>query len=186
MIKLLLVIGVSAAMFYVSAKYLLTVDREFSAQLSDKYESQEMRHVYTKFVLANTTPAGTTKYLLHSPKTVVLLSEKKTHLDLPNMVFYRDEQKPVAITADEAVIDHALNVTTLSKNVEVKMPTQGKESAVLKTEKLFFDSVSEFAYTDQYAKIVQGKSLMEGVGLEYSLEKQNIKFLDKVRGTYEK
>lgn len=185
MIKFSVVITICVTLLYVTTIYLLNVDREFTSQLSVEYESQEMRHIYTEFSLINTTLEGKTKYLLNSPNTVVLLSDKKTHLDFPNMLLYRADKKPVAITADMAVIDHALNLTTLTHNVDVAIPTQG-EGAVLKTEKLFFNSISQVAYTDEYAKIVQGKNLMEGVGLEYSLDEEKLKFLNKVRGTYER
>lgn len=185
MIKFLFVVSISFALLYVTSVYLLNVDREFTSQLSLEYESQEMRHVYTEFALVNTTPEGDTKYILNSPNTVVLLSEEKTHLDFPNMLLYRDNKKPIAITADMGVIDHALSLTTLTYNVDVAIPTQD-ENAVLKTEKLFFNSISQVAYTDEYAKIVQGKSLMEGVGLEYRLDEEKIKFLNKVRGIYER
>jgi LPS export ABC transporter protein LptC len=185
MAKFLFIAFVSVAFVYVTTVYLLQVDREFTSQLSVEYESQEMRHVYTKFSLVNTTPEGETKYLLKSPNTVVLLSEEKTHLDFPNMLLYRDDKKPIAITADMGVVDHALNLTTLTHNVDVAIPTQD-DHAVLETEKLLFNSITQVAYTDEYAKIVQGRNLMEGVGLEYRLDEEKIKFLNKVRGIYER
>lgn len=185
MIKFLSVAAIIAVLLFLTANYLIDVEQEFTSQLSVEFESQEMRHVYTRFSLVNTTDSGKTKYLLKSPNTVVLLSENKTYLDFPDMLLYREDKQPIAITADNAVVDHLLDLTTLTDNVDVEIPTQD-QNAVLKTEKLFFNSNSQVAYTDEYARIVHGKSLMEGVGLEYRLGEEKIKFLDNVRGSYEK
>ena len=102
------------------------------------------------------------------------------------MLVYRDQQSPVKLTAESAIIDHQANITTLQKNVEVSIDENKNSPLSMKTDLLLIDNTNRVATTQSAASIYYGSSRMNGIGLEFDLDNKKIKFLDKVHGIYER
>lgn len=166
--------------------YLQGVNQDFTAQLHVVHEQREMKHEFSDFTMHTTDINGEPEFQVSSPNTIFYADELRTDLDFPNMVLYRAGEQPINITSEFATIDHVKNLTTLLKNVDVAIPNRGDQPLFLETEKLLFNNVQQVATTDEYATISHGQSSMQGVGLEYDFSSKAIKFLNQVRGIYEK
>ncbi len=108
-----------------------------------------------------------------------------TIMNQPNMVMHRNNEAPIIITANTADVLHNKNITVLQENVIVNMPDKSNNPVTLSTEELIVDNLTQTANTDKPARILHGKGKMHGTGLEFNPHNKNIKFLSKVRGTYE-
>ena len=184
--KLIILFTAAIGLIWLTVEYLHEVELDFAAQLSVAHEQREMKHEFAEFALQTTDENGELEFQIHSPSTVFYADEFKTDLDFPHMVLYRAGGQPINITAEFATIDHASDLTTLLRNVDVEIPNRGDQPLLLETEKLLFDNVQQVATTDEHATILHGKSSMQGVGLEYGFNSKEIKFLNQVRGVYEK
>ena len=185
MIKTLLIILSCVAIIAAAGRYLQVIESDYSSQLQNTPEQQHYSHQFKNFALTNTDALGNAQSTIYSPATQLLAAEQKTLMDSPKMTMYRDQQPPIVITANSAEVFHQLNITILSDNVHASMPDQNNRNIVMTTEQLTLDNVSQSARTDLPASIVHGKGHMHGVGLEFNPHTQQIKFLNKVRGTYE-
>jgi len=185
MIKTLLISLSFVAIIAAAGHYLQAIESEYSSQLQHSPEQQHYTHQFEDFSLTNTNNLGEAQSVIYSPATQFLVADQKTLMDSPKITMYRDQQAPIVMTANSAEVFHQQDVTILKNNVHVSMPDQNRKSIVMTTEELTLDNVSQSAKTDLPASIVHGKGTMHGVGLEFDPHTQQIKFLNKVRGTYE-
>jgi LPS export ABC transporter protein LptC len=185
MIKMLLIISSFVAIIAATGGYLLAIESDYSNQLQNAPEQQHFTHQFKNFELTNTNNLGEAQSVIRSPSTQLLPAEQKTLMDSPKMTMYREHEPPIIITANSAEVFHQQNITVLNNNVNVSMPDQRNNITLMKTEQLTLDNTSQSAKTDLPATIVHGKGNMRGTGLEFNPHTKQIKFLNKVRGTYE-
>ena len=185
MLKTVLIIALATSLTVLTAQHLRRVDTQFSQQLLQGSEQAETIHVFTKLSLTNTNESGTAKSLVNSPYTRYIVSQQETQLESPHMLVYRDQQSPVKLTAESAIIDHQANTTTLQKNVNVSIDEDKNKPLRMTTDLLLIDNIKRVATTQSAASIYYGSSRMNGTGLEFDLDQKKIKFLDKVHGIYE-
>ena len=185
MIKTLIISLSFAAIIAAAGSYLQAIESEYSSQLQSSPEQQHYTHEFKNFSLTNTNEHGKAQSVIYSPATQLLVAEQKTLMNSPEITLYREQQLPILMTANSAEVFHQENITVLNNNVRVSMPDQNRKSMVMTTEKLTLNNASQSAKTDLPASIVHGKGTMHGVGLEFDPHTQQIKFLNKVRGTYE-
>ncbi|MFK8027175.1 MAG: LPS export ABC transporter periplasmic protein LptC [Gammaproteobacteria bacterium] len=185
MIKTIIITLTFTALIAVTGRHLLTVEADYSSQLQHSPEQQLYTHQFKNFTLTHTNELGIAKSVIHSPSTRSLESDQKTLMDTPKVTMYREQQAPMIITANSAEIFHQKNITVLNENVNVSMPDKRKNNIIMTTEQLTLDNITQSASTDLPATIVHGKGKMTGTGLKFDPHTQQIKFLTKVRGTYE-
>ena len=186
MLKTALIIALAILLIIFASQHLRRVNTQFSKQLLQGSEQAETVHVFTQFSLTNTNESGAIKSLVTSPNTRYIVSLQETQLESPHMLVYRDQQSPVKLTAESAIIDHQANITTLQKNVEVSIDENKNSPLSMKTDLLLIDNTKRVATTQSAASIYYGSSRMNGIGLEFDLDNKKIKFLDKVHGIYER
>ncbi len=186
MIKTLLITLLFAAIIAATGGYLLAIESDYSSQLQNTPEQQYFTHKFKNFALTNTNNLGQAHSVIRSPSTHLLVAEQKTLMDSPKMAMYRDQEPPIIITANSAEVFHQQNITILNNNVNVSMPDQRNNNIVMRTEQLTLDNISQSAKTDLPATIIHAKGNMRGTGLEFNPHTKQIKFLNKVRGTYER
>lgn len=186
MIKLLLITLSLASIIALAASYLMTVESNYSNLLQNSPEQQHYTHKFKDFALTNTNKSGNAQSIVHSPSTELLVAEQKTLMDSPEITMYRDQQAPIVITANSAEVLHLQNMTILSDDVKISMPDQRSSGIVVTTEQLSLDNSTQSAKTTFPATIIHGKGNMHGTGLEFNPHTQQIKFLNDVRGIYER
>ncbi len=185
MIRTLLITLSCVAIMAVVGRYLLVIESDYSSQLQSTPEQQHYTHQFKNFSLITTNDLGDKQSVIYSPATQLLVAEQKTLMDSPKITLYRDQQAPIIMTANSAEVLHQENVTILSEDVRVSMPNQSNKNIIMTTQQLTLDNTSQSARTNLPASIVHGKGNMHGVGLEFNPHTQQIKFLNKVHGTYE-
>lgn len=166
-------------------QHLHGVEQDYTSQLQTDGTQQYFSHVYKNFLLINTNENGNVQSEMSSPLTNYTVSEQKTVMDKPNMIMHRDNEPPIVITANTADVLHDKNITVLQENVIVNMPDKSNNPVKLTTEELIVNNISQTATTDKPASISHGKGNMHGTGLEFNPHNKQIKFLSKVRGSYE-
>ncbi len=165
--------------------HLKKVEQDYTGQLQSDGTQQHFSHVYKNFTLSNTNEDGDVQSEISSPLTNYSVSDHMTIMNQPNMVMHRNNEAPIIITANTADVLHNKNITVLQENVIVNMPDKSNNPVTLSTEELIVDNLTQTANTDKPARILHGKGKMHGTGLEFNPHNKNIKFLSKVRGTYE-
>ena len=165
--------------------YLQQIESEYSKQIMTNSEQQYYSHKYTNFSLTNTDSSGKAETLIRSPQTNFSTAEQKTLMASPEMLLYRKNSSPISITAEYAEVIHTDNITSLNDNVVVSIANKNKRNVRMTTDQLFLDHTLQIGKTAHKATILHGKGIMHGVGLEFNPHTQQIKFLNKVRGTYE-
>jgi LPS export ABC transporter protein LptC len=185
MIKSVFILFGIAIAISLAGRYLFSVEKEYTSQLINEPEQLYYSHQFKGFSLTNTNIEGTAQSVIHSPSTRVMTQENKTFMDDPKLIMYREEEAPIVITANHAVVLHADNQTLLKRNVKVTMPNNSNNNIVMTTEQLTLNNHDQTAKTDLPATIIHGKGNMHGTGLEFNPNTKQIKFLNKVRGIYE-
>tara|TARA_R110002096_G_scaffold356666_1_gene549911 strand:- start:878 stop:1438 length:561 start_codon:yes stop_codon:yes gene_type:complete len=185
MIKTLLISLTFAATIAATGRYLLAIESDYSSQLQDPSEQQQYTHQFKHFTLTQTNNLGEAQSVIYSPSTHSLATDQKTLMDSPKVTMYRTQEPPMIITADSAEVFHLKNITLLNDNVNLSMPDKDHNNAVMMTEQLTLDNITQSAKTDLHATIIHSKGNMSGTGLEYNPHTKQIKFLNKVRGIYE-
>lgn len=185
MIKPILITLLVAATVTVTSRYLLSVESEYTSQLLNEPEQQHFAHEFKNFSLTNTNTDGHAQSYIYAPQTRFSMADQKTIMDSPEMIMNLHQESPITITANSAEILHEKHMTVLKNNVNVSISNQSNHDVRMTTEELTLDNVLQIAKTDLAASIYQGKGIMHGTGLEFNPNTKQIKFLNKVRGTYE-
>ena len=185
MLKTILIFTSTIAVVAFATLHLRNIEQQFSQRLIQSGEQAGTTHVFTQFSLHKTNESGAAKSLLTSPKTRYIVNQQETQLESPRMLLYRDQRSPVTLVAESAIIDHQTNTTTLNNNVQVSMDENSNKPVRMTTDLLLIDNNKRVASTPSAASIYHGNSRMNGVGLEFDLDKEKIKFLHKVHGIYE-
>lgn len=184
MLKTILIFLLATVLVALVTHHLRKLETHFSQQLLQGTEQPETTHVFTQFSLTSTDSGGTVESVIQSPHTRHVVNQYQTQLESPTMLIYRENQTPVKLTADSAVVDHQTNITTLINNVNVSM--EENKRLHMTTDILTVDNADRTAKTDAPASIFYGNSRMNGVGLEFEFDNKKVKFLNKVHGTYER
>jgi LPS export ABC transporter protein LptC len=185
MVKLLIIILFIASILVAVSRYLLGVEADYNRQLLHSAEPGDYTHHFKEFTLTSTNATGSPDSVIYSPNTRASVAEQKTVMDSPEITMYREQEKPIRITADSAEVFHRNNITVLNNNVHVSIPDRKDHPIVMTTEQLTFDNVSQTAKTELAATIVNDKGVMHGTGMEFNPVTQQIKFLNNVHGVYE-
>lgn len=109
-----------------------------------------------------------------------------TEITRPRLTLYRDDAPPWKITADTGHATANSSVITFEGNVIVWNidPANGGRSE-LTTSKLVVKPDRHYAETDKPVMILAPDSTTSAVGMRALLNKDKIKLLSRVRGTYE-
>lgn len=185
MIKLLIILSAIVLLVLLIRQHLLSVEMEYTNQLSNHSEQQSYAHQFDTFSLTNTDVNGEIQSIIHSPSTSMLTAEQVTLMDTPKFIMQREQASPIIITAKHAKIFHNDNLTSLKDDVKVVMSDKSKNNIIMTTEQLTINNITQHATTDSPATLVHAKGNMKGVGVEFNPNDQQIKFLSKVRGIYE-
>ncbi|MEM8844108.1 MAG: LPS export ABC transporter periplasmic protein LptC [Pseudomonadota bacterium] len=181
--KLILISFAAIALVALTTRYLLSIDAEFSALLSDDVEQHEFTHEFEKFTLTNTDANGQVESIIYSPRTYYDTTRQITTMEKPEIEMASDQDAPAKITADSAEVFHQDNITLLQDNVKVNV--ENEQNIRMSTDKLTLDHNQQIATTDLPATVLYKKGRMNSTGLEFKFDGTQIKFLDDVRGTYE-
>lgn len=185
MIKSVLIVLLLCIAILILSRYLLMVEKEYTAQLLNNPEQLHYAHQFKDFALTNTSKQGIVQSIIRSPSTHTLSAKRKSIMDKPEMIMYREKESPIIITANQAEVLHLDNKTLLSDNVKVTMSSNNNKNIIMTTQKLILNNTTQMATTDLPATIIHDRGNMHGTGVEFNPHTKQIKFLNNVRGVYE-
>ena len=181
--KLVLISFAAAIVMLLTARYLLKIDAEFTALLSDDEEHHEFAHEFENFTLINTDKNGNVESIIYSPQTYLDTIQQITTMEAPEIEMASDQSAPAKITADIGEVFHQSNITLLQDNVKVSIANE--QNIRMSTDELTLDHNQQLASTDLPATVLYSKGQMQSTGLEFQFDGTKIKFLNNVRGIYE-
>lgn len=109
-----------------------------------------------------------------------------TLVDTPNIIFYRDQEKPAwIITAQQGRSDNNGVLFTLTNDVLAQQNSETQGLVTIKTSELRVNTRDQFAETDKAVTMRAAPGNMSTLGMRADIKNDRIELLSKVKGTYE-
>lgn len=135
------------------------------------------------FTLRKFNPQGMLEYTLVGQKMLHYADDDSTDVTLPQLAYFGRPQT-MHLGAKRALVSKNGNEVVLIDDVRAVREASAQDpEVVMTTTELSVYPDQEFAATDKAVKIVQGKSVMNGVGMELDSKVQVYKLLSKAYGT---
>lgn len=128
---------------------------------------------------------GAPGYSLSAKKMVHYPDNETSHLEQPRIASFSPDAPPTRITAREAELSPNGNEAIFYGDVVV-LREAGEEQPELRvtTERLRIDQKSDTAHTDDPVVIVQGNSILKGVGMDADRKARTFILRSQARGSF--
>lgn len=128
---------------------------------------------------------GVPAYSLAAKKMVHYPDNELTHLVAPRITSFPPDAPPTRISADEAELSKNGNEAFFYGNVVLTREKSKTQAAVrATTERLRIDQKADTAHTDDPVMIVQGNSVLQGVGMDANNKERTFVLRSQARGTF--
>lgn len=160
---------------------------EPESDMVERNPSHKVDYYLRHFSVLSLTNTGTTKQKLRADHLQHFADDDSTELTVPNITMFSPNKPDLHITSDTGYISADGELVLLNGAVNIyREAAKDKAALVIDTQNLRIQLANDFAETDEYVKIVSGKSTVEGTGLKaHFREPINIKLLADVRGHHE-
>ena len=152
---------------------------------SDATKRHDPDLVISNFTSIRHGAGGVPTYSLRAQKMVHYPDNEMTYLEEPRIASFSPDAPPTRITAREAELSKNGNEAFFYGNVVVSREAS-KEQPELRvtTEHLWIDQKSDTAHTNDPVVIVQGASILKGVGLDANRKERTFILRSQARGTF--
>lgn len=120
---------------------------------------------------------GEVKWELDAKSAQVFELKKKSYCQNFTMRIFEKDGKTSVLTGDRAVIDMNTNFMEATGNVRLT----SSAGMLLITEKLNWDDQKKLAYGDGPVTVINGDSVLKGIGFESDIYMRNLKVIKQVR-----
>lgn len=142
--------------------------------------------IVTNVSLIRFNEVGQPKETLKTPRLYRMPNESFFYLEKPTISIQQENADIWYIQADQAQVPEQKGLVTFEKNVLVySMGGPKKAPSYLKTEKLFYDSKTQFAMTPLFVSFEQPGSIISGIGMKAWLLEKKVELLHDTKMTYE-
>ncbi|PCI20818.1 MAG: LPS export ABC transporter periplasmic protein LptC [Piscirickettsiaceae bacterium] len=156
-------------------------------EIVEKSLSHKIDYYLQHFTVLSMTESGIPKQKLRADYLQHFADDDSTELTSPNITMYSIDKPDLHINSETGYISADGELVLLNGKVKIRREsTKENPAMVIDTHNLRVLLTDDFAETDEFVKIVAGKSTIEGTGLRaHFREPINIKILADVRGHHE-
>lgn len=142
-----------------------------ASELPEEINTGKLRHdpdyFIENFSLRKLDPQGILHYSLVAKRMQHYPDDESTDVDQPRLVQTRPGRPTVTINAEQGKLNSDASEVRLYRNVRVERSAAGKQdSLIATTQELLALPDEERARTDQPVHIIQGKSKLDGTGMD--------------------
>jgi LPS export ABC transporter protein LptC len=123
------------------------------------------------------TEGGDVSWELQAKAAQIFEMKKKAYAQDFTMRIYEKGGETSVLTGDRAVIDTQTNFLEATGNVHLT----GSKGMVLITDKFNWDDQKKIAYGDGPVTVINGKTVLKGIGFESDVHMRNLQIKKKVR-----
>lgn len=128
---------------------------------------------------------GLPAYSLNAIKMVHYPDNEQTHLEEPRIASFSPDAPPTRITAREAELSKNGDEANFYGNVVVlREADQEQPELRVTTDRLRIDQKNDTAHTDDPVVIVQGNSVLKGVGMDANRKERTFILRSQARGSF--
>ncbi len=152
---------------------------------SDAAKRHDPDLIVENFTTVRYSAQGAPAYSLQARKMVHYPDNELTHLEAPRIASFSPDAPPTRITALQAELSKNGDEAFFYGNVVV-LREAGKEQPELRvtTERLRIDQKKDTAHTDDPVVIVQGNSVLKGVGMDADRKARTFVLRSQTRGSF--
>lgn len=168
----------------------LTFWLRYATRFSDQPNDGRLRHdpdyIVNDATVRKIGPTGRLEYTLFAAEIRHFPDDDTTTLDKPKLVYLHPTDPPVTITAERGQVSPKGERVDLTEQVEVRRAARGTTPQLLvETPDLTVLTNEEKAFTKSPVLITQGKSWLQGVGLQVDNKLQTYLLESRVTGEIE-
>ena len=163
---------------------------ERSVQAPERDNSGKTRHdpdfVAEDLGITKIGAAGKFEYILSAARMLHYPDDGSTNIVAPRLVQRHDSAAPIVIRADRGLISRNGDEASFYGNVVVvREAGLGRSELRVQTEYLQIVPDLDLAHTDKPVIIIEGRSRLSGVGMEFNNKTRQFALLSQVRGTFD-
>ena len=163
---------------------------ERTVQAPERDNSGKTRHdpdfVAEDLGITKIGAAGKPEYILSAARMLHYPDDGSTDIVAPRLVQRHDSAAPIVIRADRGLISRNGDEASFFGNVVVvREAGLGRSELRVQTEYLQIVPDLDLAHTDKPVIIIEGRSRLSGVGMEFNNKTRQFALLSQVRGTFD-
>jgi lipopolysaccharide export system protein LptC len=160
-----------------------------TTELPEEINTGRLRHdpdyFIENFSLRKLDPQGILHYSLVAKRMEHYPDDESSRIDQPKLTQTRPTRPTVVISADRGQLNSDGSEVRLQQNVRIERSASGKQEAlVATTSELLALPDEERARTDQPVHIVQGKSKLDGTGMDLDNAARQFNLHHRVSGQF--
>ena len=177
----LVLLGILAMMTYYLAEF---AGRDDKANRQRKL-THEPDYFVEHFALTRLDSMGRPSFTLTAERLKHFPDDDSTEYLRPRLVSLDPTKPKVTLTADRGNSTSEGIETHLHQNVVLtREGNENNEPLTISTEYILLLSNDDIARTDRFVKILNGSSVLTGVGMEFNNESRQLELHKQVRGTW--
>lgn len=156
--------------------------------VTDFTKRHDMDYFLDNFVATHLGEDGKPREILTALKLVHFPDDNTTHIDRPNFVQLSDQNPPLRITAQQALVSengtdvYFYGQVNAVQEALASDPSRGPVR--LETDYLHVVPDKDWAETDRAVTITQPRAIIHAIGLEMNNKTRTTKLVSKVRGQF--
>jgi lipopolysaccharide export system protein LptC len=159
--------------------------RSISGVLSD-LPKDEPDYTVEKFNFVRMAKTGQARYNISGMKLTHFPADDSFEIERPVFNGLAQDQSPMTMRAEKAIVDNAANKIHMYRNVEMDRPkTDTKEHFHLRSEYLLILPDEDIMQTDKPVDITFGVSKLAGTGMFINNATREFRLSSNVRGTFQ-
>jgi lipopolysaccharide export system protein LptC len=166
--------------------WVLQVMQRESEDTPSKLQKGESDYSVNQFNILRMSKTGKARYSISGVRMTHFPDGDTFEIQKPVIYSVNENQVPLTMRAERAVVDHLSNKVHMYTNVRLDRPASAKDDRFhLNSEYLLFLPDEDVMQTDNPVQIDYGTSHLSGVGMFANNATREFRLLRQVRGTFE-
>lgn len=146
----------------------------------------ESDYTVDQFSIVRMSKTGQARYSISGARLTHFPVGDTFEIQKPVIYSLNEQQAPLTMRAERAVVDHPSNKVHMHRNVQLDRPASATDDRFhLKSDYLLFLPDDDVVQTDNPVQIDYGLSRLSGVGMFANNATREFRLLRQVRGTFE-
>ncbi len=177
----LVLLGILAMMTYYLAEF---AGRDENSPRQRKL-THEPDYYVEHFALTRLDAQGRPSFTLTAERLIHFPDDDTTEYSQPRLVSLDPDKPKITLTADRGNSSSDGVETHLHDNVVLtRAATESNDPLRITTEYILLLSEDDIARTDRFVRIVNGPSVLTGIGMEFNNASRHLELRNQVRGTW--
>jgi lipopolysaccharide export system protein LptC len=166
--------------------WVLQVMQRESEDTPSKLQKGESDYSVNQFNILRMSKTGKARYSISGVRMTHFPDGDTFEIQKPVIYSVNENQVPLTMRAERAVVDHLSNKVHMYTNVRLDRPASAKDDRFhLNSEYLLFLPDEDVMQTDNPVQIDYGTSHLSGIGMFANNATREFRLLRQVRGTFE-